>query len=292
MVCGTIPGVFSMGEIVHFSWELDKDQNENTNSKAGRCSCLKKYTACEAWGKVLAALSKETNYNVYEDPYRFILGFSSPPKAHDLVVSIARRSIASKSLYSIGSRFVSARYSQSAANSWLLYDTIGNVCGATHVVDSSKCFIRLNLLHSMRPSDTRIVVLVRDVRGIAGSALGRSKDPVAAARQWYWFYRRMFRTLRNAQADWLLVKYEDLCRNPTEERRRIAAFAGIDYVQSTCRIDTREHHLMAGNRMRYKGELEIKETDCRKQLSRDLEQRVLKIAADLFREYPTLKSSR
>ena len=291
MVCGTIPGVFSLGEITHFSWELYKDQNENATSAAGRCSCLQKFNACAAWSKILNALNKKVGYDVYENPYRFALGFASPLKKHAFFLGTARRAIASKSLYSAGSHLVSARYPTSAANSWLLYDTISEVCGVTHVVDSSKIIVRLNMLHRMRPSDTRVVVLVRDVRGIAGSAQGRSRDPIAAVRQWYWFYERVFRTLRNAQTDWLLVKYEDVCRNPAKERRRVAEFAGIGNVRGACRVDTREHHLVAGNRVRYKGKLEIKETDWRRNVSADLEARVLKIAARLFREYPILEPS-
>ena len=291
MVCGTIPGVFSLGEITHFSWELYKDQNENTSSTAGRCSCLQKFNACAAWGKILAVLNEKVGYDVYEDPYRFSLGFASPLELHALFLGIARRMIASKFLYSAGSRLVSARYPTSAANSWLLFDTISEVCGVTHVVDSSKIIVRLNMLHRMRPSDIRVVVLVRDVRGIANSAQSRSQDPIAAARQWYWFYERAFRTLRNAKANWLLVKYEDVCKDPAKERRRVAEFAGIDGVQGDCRIDTREHHLVAGNRIRYKGKLEIKEKDWRKHLSDDLEERILKITARLFREYPTLEPS-
>jgi len=291
MVCGTIPGVFSLGEVTHFAWELHKDQKENGTSTAGRCSCLRKFNACTAWAKILAALNEKVGYDVYEDPYRFSVGFASPLEAHAFFLGIARRAISSKSLYSAGSHLVSARYPSSAANSWLLFDTIGEVCGATHVVDSSKIIVRLNMLHRMRPSDTRIVVLVRDVRGVAGSARGRSGDPIAAARKWYWFYERALRTLRNARAEWLLVKYEDVCRDPAKERQRVATFAGIDGVQSTCRVDTREHHLVAGNRVRYKGKLEIKETDWRGHISGDLETRVLKIAARLFREYPILEPS-
>ena len=290
MVCGTIPGVFSLGEITHFSWELYKDQNENTTSTAGRCTCLRKFNACAAWSKILVALNKKVGYDVYEDPYRFALGFASPLNKHAFFLGIARRMIASKSLYSAGSRLVSARYPTSAANSWVLFDTISEVCGVTHVVDSSKIIVRLNMLHHMRPSDVRVVVVLRDVRGIAGSALGRSQDPIAAARQWYWLYERAFRMLRNAQIDWLLVKYEDVCKDPARERRRVAEFAGIDGVRSDCRVDTREHHLVAGNRVRYKGKLEIKETDWRRNVSADVEARVLKIAARLFREYPTLES--
>ncbi len=291
MVCGTIPGVFSLGEITHFSWELHKDQNENTTAAPGRCSCLQKFNNCAAWGKILAVLSEKVGYDVYENPYRFSLGFASPLELHASFLGVARRMIALKSLYSAGSHLVSARYPTSAANSWLLFDIIGEVCGVTHVVDSSKCFVRMNMLHRMRPSDIRVVVLVRDVRGIANSARGRSKDPIAAARQWCWFYERVFRTLRNAEADWLLVKYEDLCKGPARERRRVAEFTGINGVRGACRVDTREHHLVAGNRIRYKGRLEIEEKDWRKHLSGDLEARILKIAARLFGEYPALEPS-
>ena len=299
IVCGTVPGVFSMGEIVFLPWELHRDRNESNPCPEGWCSCLKKYSCCPTWTKILAALKDRLGYDVYQNPYRFQIGFLPRRRDHrfEMPGEIIFRHmlfpfLQRKSSFSLANRLIAAKYRWTADNSWILFDTIAETYGVTHVVDSTKCPVRMNLLRDIRPSDISVILLVRDVRGVAHSCKKRGKDPVAAARQWTIFYQCTLRILERSKQSYLLIRYEDLARDPLSERQRIATFIGKSNVDGQIDVDTRDHHLVGGNSMRYKGKLQIKPSeDWRDELPANLKQTILQTAEKLFQNYPVLKYS-
>ncbi len=59
----------------------------------------------------------------------------------------------------------------------------------------------------------------------------------------------------------ITVLYEELAENPQKIRDNLARFLGINVQNEPVRIDTREHHLVAGNPMRYKGKISIRYDD-------------------------------
>jgi hypothetical protein len=135
----------------------------------------------------------------------------------------------------------------------------------------------------MRPGYVRVLVLVRDVRGVAYSAQKLKMDPVMAAIGWLKQYQRIFRTLKNMKnVQCLLVRYEDLVLDPVKERMRIAGFLGLPEPAGKLEIDTRGMHLVAGNRMRYCGQLKVNpDEEWRDELASDLQDLIGKIGKQL-----------
>ena len=79
----------------------------------------------------------------------------------------------------------------------------------------------------------------------------------------------------------LLVRYEDLCENPTSSLERLWAFCGVPPFEPNTTIQARDHHVL-GNSMRMGDTIEVRlDETWRSRLGRDDEQRVLDVAGDL-----------
>jgi hypothetical protein len=89
----------------------------------------------------------------------------------------------------------------------------------------------LHLFFNLFPA-TDLLILIRDGRAVVESAVGtfyRSRE--WATRQWADHARIVLRFVKdnsNTSGKWLVVKYEDLYRNNTEELRRVLAFLHLD----------------------------------------------------------------
>jgi Sulfotransferase domain len=296
ITCGTIPGVFSAGEIIHLPWELYRDKNEDNPRPEGWCSCLKKYSNCPVWLKILDKLNEKVGFNIYNEPYRFQIGFLPRKRLNRfempgerILQYLIHPLLQWKTTNRISNKIITSRHHNSVINSWILFDTISECLGITHVVDSTKDPVRLSTLHNARPNDVLPIVLIRDIRGVVHSNLKRKKDPLKAARIYAKYYKDTLRTLKLSNQRYLLIKYEDFVENPIKERKRIAAFVGKN-DESPLEIDTHQHHLVGGNAMRYRGKMSIRSNEVwKKELSGDLEQRVMKEAESLYTENPIFR---
>jgi hypothetical protein len=73
-------------------------------------------------------------------------------------------------------------------------------------------------------------------------------DMAAAAREWRRSQEDAEAVLRHVARDrWLEVRYEDLCRDPDAQLRRVFAFLGVPDAKITLRAA--DHHII-GNGMR------------------------------------------
>ncbi len=138
-----------------------------------------------------------------------------------------------------------------------MFDALHEVTGARVIVDSSKDVIRYEVLRAARPKQVRPVVLVRDARGVIGSAAKR-QDPKFVKRSlegWAKVNRRIFAAVRRDHP--IVVRYADLASNPAATQRRIAAECHLDAGSFENRIVPAKRHLVAGNPMRYSEEIVI-----------------------------------
>jgi hypothetical protein len=88
------------------------------------------------------------------------------------------------------------------------------------------------------------VFLVRDSRGVLASAARVGKDlgrPLAKHKKWM---RRLQRFVDKRPERSLVVHYEDLCRAPEAELRRLCAFLGLDFEPAMLRPADRVHHFV------------------------------------------------
>ncbi len=268
ILMGTIPGVFSTGECVYFPWQIYRDGGVCEKGH-DVCSCGKKFSECETWKRVIELLSEQTGYNLLAHPLSFDMAMLRSP-IYGQSPSVVKRTMRKMlllamqniTLPTLANLFSSRRISRQLDNNWLFFDTIGKVVTATHIVDSSKDIVRLKFLHSRRPDDVSVVVLVRNILGVAASAYKRGKDPYFEAQRWVKIYQQFVRILRNTENIQLkTIQYKDLAENPERARKDLAKFLGLPSPPNPLQINTTEHHLVAGNPMRYKGDIVIKYDD-------------------------------
>lgn len=77
-VIGSIPGVFSTGEVTYLPWQIYRRTGgdpsvtkEEALAKQDVCSCLNTFRACDTWKTIIDRLSGAVGFDIYEDPFRF-----------------------------------------------------------------------------------------------------------------------------------------------------------------------------------------------------------------------------
>lgn len=159
-----------------------------------------------------------------------------------------------------------------------IYTAVAEVAGARVVVDSSKIPTYALVLRNIPGIDLRIVHLVRDSRGVMHSWRKRvtradstgDRDemlrygPIAGSLR-YDVYNRMTGSLRDLGIPYLLVRYEDLVRDPLTHLRRILDHVGEDadlgHVTDTT-VRMTPDHTIDGNPMRLsEGEIGLRVDD-------------------------------
>jgi hypothetical protein len=158
---------------------------------------------------------------------------------------------------------------------------LGDLRGRKVVVDSSKVGMRLKYLLRNPALDVSVVRLVRDGRAVALTYMdpahfADAKDPslreggkggdraaerlpmLAAAREW----RRsneeaeaILAGLPSSRA--LVIRYEDLCRDPSAVLDRVAAHLGLPALGDRWKLRGFEHHVV-GNGMRLDTTTEVR----------------------------------
>lgn len=164
---------------------------------------------------------------------------------------------------------------------------------ASVYVDASKERMRIRHLQQHLPMPLKVVHLVRDVRGVATSALHHSSaapgGPEAAARGWAATNRTILRHLDRLPAqDRATVRYEDLCRDPVATMRRLYAFCGVDPNPADNPLAGRSEQHLIGNRRRLGAWDEITlDERWRTELSPDQQARIVAIGGSVQRRlYP------
>jgi hypothetical protein len=129
-------------------------------------------------------------------------------------------------------------------------------------VDASKEAMRLRYLQRFLDTDLRAVHLVRDVRGVVSSSKRHHGDQVdvrIAARMWSRTNATLMRHLRRMDpGKQMVVRYEDLCRDPEETMASLFAFCGVDpSITQPLAVSYRTQHLL-GSRGRLESTAEIR----------------------------------
>lgn len=267
LLCGSIPGVFSTGELRYYPWQLLHGRTklgsiENQNI----CSCLRDFDKCPVWTRVCSILTRTTGVNLKSTPLSFRIGYIRPqvftrniPWYFALIRKLVGWSLRTSGAGGLAalSRALNRRVSR---NNIELITAICEVTGAGWVVDSTKDPLRFDHLYNALPDQTRLIILTRNPYGIAWSSEKRGRDPRPVVSEWLSFYGKLERMLRNIPPDKILpVTYEEVCSDPARTRRRIAGFLSLPDPSGMPVLDTRNNHIVAGNPMRYRGEVSILE---------------------------------
>jgi len=266
-VIGSLPKAFSTGELVYFPWQIHRNLSEIISKENQNiCTCGKSFLECEVWGKVIDTINKNNNINLKVNPFAFDISMHrslSYIKNRSLYNKIKRNLyyLTNKNNYYFSSNIFYNYYFESIKRNWLLYQYIQSITKAKFIIDSSKDPIRFNLLHRMYPRKTQLIVLVREVYGVAISGIIRNEhnNVQKAAKGWLRYYNKKVLDLINSidDVEYLIIRYEDLTKFPTKVLAIIANFLKVEYPAFNNYYKTSDYHLIAGNPMRYKNNFKI-----------------------------------
>jgi sulfotransferase family protein len=160
-----------------------------------------------------------------------------------------------------------------------LIRTVLRVARADVFFDTSKRAMRLHQLLQAPELHVKVVKLVRDVRGYAWSAKRRGGEVPDAALTWRKDQENFEHITRNMPEDRvMLLRYEDVCRDPQTWLRRTYAFCGVTPIDPPDFVISREHHVL-GNSMRRSDTIRIRlDESWRTSLSTDEQEQALAIA--------------
>ena len=255
MLIGSHSRVESLGEITH----LPKNLALNTI-----CGCGHSVRECEFWKGTINNIEKNSNINISKNPYALDLGYISAriiiDKKHQTVFYNLARKISHGLIYlyyrySIPLHyFLLPRFIESIKNNILLYDSVRNYSGSDLIVDSSKAYLKGLGVYLHNKDETRIVVLVRDGRGVFYSNLKRGFDRRKSLNGWINYYQRALSLIdRHVNKEHVLfVKYEDLAKNTKKVMEEISRFVDIEYESTMLDFSSKVHHITNGNNTRFK----------------------------------------
>jgi hypothetical protein len=280
---GQLPGFFSAGELRQI-WHLGIGRNR-------RCACRQRFRDCPFWVEVgRRAFGGWDAVDLDE-----VVGLR---KALDHPSAVPRL-FASGREPRAGSAV--ARYTEYLGR---VLEGIRSVSGANVIVDSSKSTAHALLLRHVPDLDLRVVHLVRDSRGVAYSGQRGNRQRVAAGRarknatpameSLSWLaYNALTPALRLRGAPYLLVRYEDLVREPRVALGRIAEHAGRPATDQSMaflhghRLELGPTHVVYGNRLRFlEGEIELRADDAwRREMPRSSRALVTALTLPLLLRY-------
>ena len=106
----------------------------------------------------------------------------------------------------------------------------------------------------------KVLILIRDVHGVANSAKNRGEDLEENAYKWLNHYNIKIKPVldRLDPSSYMLVRYEEIAQNPAKVREQSSEFIGIEAGPMPVINPQQGYHLVAGNKMRYRGEVTIK----------------------------------
>lgn len=273
MSLGTIPSVFSTGELRYLPWQLyrEKYAEELSEQAQNICTCGKRFSTCAIWRPVVDSLSHEYGYDIMEEPFRFRIDFLGSQRYAgnvSLAKSILRKCVnhgMSSPFSKIVGVIAKAVSDKIVLRNWELISKVSQVTGSDWVVDSTKDPLRLFHLACHFPRRVRVLVLFRSLRGYIASAMKRGSEPDKEICEWFRFYSRINKLIGRMQSwTWAFLNYEDFCRQPSVELARISRTFGITMTNHNGNkryIDTSQYHMVAGNKMRYGGKIEIRVDD-------------------------------
>jgi hypothetical protein len=261
LLLGSHSKIESLGEISHFP------KNVALNTE---CTCGKLVRDCSLWSQVIDQLSHLSGKNLLEDPYAWNMGLINPRVIIDKSQQTRLYNLKRKLVHSIHYSFL--RYGPNALSPYKklfdsiinnkvdLYNVVREIKDVDMVVDSSKTYLQAVELYRRHPESVRVIVLMRDGRGVYYSNVKRKYRRQQGVSIWKNIYSRALPLLDNYvdDMDLLYVKYEDVAANPCSELTRICGFLGLEFEPEMLNYTSAEHHNTNGNGMRFGASSEIR----------------------------------
>lgn len=184
--------------------------------------------------------------------------------------------------------FTSNRWQKLKQTYVALCNVVSDISKKEIIVDSTRSYRRIYKLYCEYPNLIKVLYLVRDGRAVCHSNVRKLGFPMKkAAKQWKNTYMRGGKLLaRLPDESKLFLKYEEICKNPEKEARRVAEFLSINFEYNMLSISSGVGHSIAGNIMKYKPNNSINLNEAwRKELSQEELRQFNLIAGNVNREF-------
>jgi hypothetical protein len=226
-----------------------------------RCSCGEPIGRCRFWQRLVARLRERGIPFDLSDVWTQS-GFRVPgaPLA-DRIVSHRHRSWPlelCRDIFLALSPACRRAFERFVRTSEVFVQAVTELTGRPIFVDASKDAIRLKYLRRIESFRTKVIYLVRDGRGVMLSNMKHvGMSPEFAAREWVSAQREISCALKAfAPRSRVLIRYEDLCRDPKGVMARVFRFIGVAPEEAVTDFRALEHHIL-GNAMRLDNRSEI-----------------------------------
>ena len=245
----------SLGEFSFFGKALKLNQT---------CGCGNKIHDCESWNKIINRVERERGINLIKDPYTLRQWDTNASKVIDyeqqthLYLKMAKlRSLVCKMRFATKSKLrvpLPLSLKHGVENTLYLYNVILEEWDKSFVIDSSKNMNKAIALYDERPSQTKIILLTRDGRGVFHSRFSSGFSRKQSLDGWRRYYSYALKLLKNnvKSEDLLILKYEDLVSDLEGNLIRICDFIGEDFNESMLDLATGTRHLVNGNNTMFK----------------------------------------
>lgn len=230
-----------------------------------RCSCGNKVNSCAQWRKVFDAIWSSQCIDLMKNPYEFKLwdaiacteiDHRQQTRAYRLAVILRRvwMEFRDHLPYSLRGRFpIPPTLLKALNNKMALYRTISSSWGKLTVVDSSKNVREAVELHQRWPDLVKVVLLIRDGRGVYLSRRSSGRSQSESVNGWLNYYRRALPLLEDHvdPCSLLKIRYEDLASDPEKTGRIMCDFVGIPFEPEMLDLAQSTKHLVSGNNTRF-----------------------------------------
>ena len=249
MILGSHSSAESLGELGNLPMDMALNR---------RCACGSLMRDCELWPQVMQRLGVDSADN----PYALNLGYNIPKVGDAKRTSRLHRLLTHPRIVT---RYLQLRYDlpslayltpgfdEGIRNTLAVYDQVRALTDKRVVVDSSKHYIRAASIYLSRPQDTRVVILVRDGRGVFYSNLKRGFGLDYSLRAWYSHYKHAFEVADRRIPDRhrTVVHYEDMVADPRATFVELCSFLDLEFEPSMLEFRGVTHHNVNGNDVKF-----------------------------------------
>lgn len=256
MFLGGHPDVASLGELNFLSKAVSVEE---------LCSCGAKVCECDAWRRVIDRISRERGIDFLDTPYAFRLwdmkAYNNIDHKHQTRMMLAQIRMNSLWMYlreAFPSPFrdhvpLPPTLSEAINNKIYLYKVISEEWNKRIIIDSSKSVREAIELYKKMNGGFRIIILVRDGRGVFLSRRKSGRTQRESLDGWLKYYQRALPLLSKhvREEDVFMLRYEDLASSPGDVGERLADFLGLDSSDALRSMSPGVRHLVNGNDTRF-----------------------------------------
>lgn len=256
MILGSHSTAESLGELINLPMDMALNRG---------CACGSPMRDCNLWPEVLRRMGVDP----VGDPYALSLGYSLAKVGDARSTSMLHRLLTRPKM---AMKYFRLRYDlpflnvltpgfiQGIGNTLAVYDHVRALTGKRVIVDSSKHYVRAVSLYRAQPEKVRVVLLVRDGRGVFYSGLKRGFGRSFSLRAWNNHYKRALELLDRQvpAAHRMLVHYEDMVTNTEGTISKLCDFLDMDFEPSMLDFRAVTHHNVNGNDMKFTSTSELR----------------------------------